>query len=670
MKNAIHVIILLVLLIPGRLVAQQELKAHRTFGLDCMQCHTTADWKTLKKDIEFDHRLTGYTLRGNHASASCAGCHAETAFSQLKTDCVACHEDQHRGEFGERCSDCHTPSGWRSPNEDVSRHQLTRFPLLGAHALADCQQCHVNQEEREYVNTPTECYACHQQDYEQAKEPDHIAGDFSRDCAQCHDMGDGGWKGAFEHPVIPFMQTAAHVNLECSDCHVSGYAGTPRDCFGCHEADYRAVQQPNHVAGGYDRDCTVCHEPVHWSPATFDHNLTAFPLQGAHAATPCTSCHESGFGKLPTDCWSCHEQDYRAVAFPNHVDGQFSQDCMVCHNVNAWSPADFDHSLTNFRLTGAHVRTACQSCHVGGQYSGLPLDCQGCHDEDYNRTSQPDHALVGFDRQCEECHNTEAWQPIERMPISIDHDKTRFPLLGAHRTTDCVECHAGLVFAGTPVECFACHEKDFNDAKNPDHVAGSFDRECTTCHNMDAWKPADFDHARTAFPLEGAHAAEPCVSCHVNGDYNITYVDCWQCHETDYNASTQPNHVSAQFAHECTTCHNTTAWVPSTFDHAQTNFPLTGAHASQACESCHIGGDYNITYTDCWQCHETDYNATTQPNHVSAQFAHECTTCHSTTSWVPSTFDHAQTNFPLTGAHATQACESCHIGGDYNITYT
>lgn len=290
-------------------------KGHRTFGLDCMQCHTTTSWHDLKKDIDFDHKLTGYVLAGNHASVACGSCHAGVPFSEMKTDCASCHEDRHKGELGNKCGDCHTPAGWRAPNEAVARHQLTRFPLIGAHAVADCQSCHINQAEHEYVNTSTECYACHQRDYEEAKQPDHVAGGFDRNCALCHDPGSGGWK------------------------------------------------------------------------ADFDHNTTAFPLRGAHAATPCTACHTHGYAKLPTDCWSCHEKDYTAVSFPNHADGQFSRDCESCHELTTWRPAKFDHSLTSFRLTGAHQRAVCQSCHVNGQYSGLPLECQGCHLADFNRTS-------------------------------------------------------------------------------------------------------------------------------------------------------------------------------------------------------------------------------------------------------------------------------------------
>ncbi|MBK7029732.1 MAG: hypothetical protein IPH45_11175 [Bacteroidales bacterium] len=53
-----------------------------------------------------------------------------------------------------------------------------------------------------------------------------------------------------------------------------------------------------------------------------------------------------------------------------------------------------------------------------------------------------------------------------------------------------------------------------------------------------------------------------------------------------------------------------------------------------------------------------NYNQTTNPNHVTSQFATTCQDCHTQTAWVPSTFDHDNT-YPLTGAHATIAQIVC-----------
>ena len=42
-------------------------------------------------------------------------------------------------------------------------------------------------------------------------------------------------------------------------------------------------------------------------------------------------------------------------------------------------PKNFDHLKTGFALTGAHVQTRCESCHLNGLFKGTPRDCASCH---------------------------------------------------------------------------------------------------------------------------------------------------------------------------------------------------------------------------------------------------------------------------------------------------
>ena len=83
-----------------------------------------------------------------------------------------------------------------------------------------------------------------------------------------------------------------------------------------------------------------------------------------------------------------------------------------------------------------------------------------------------------------------------------------------------------------------------------------------------------------------------------------------------------------------------------------------------------MGNNYNLTYTGCIQCHQTDYNNTTNPNHLTANFPQDCSLCHTTVAgWGGSTFNHANTGFALLGAHNTLTCTQCHNAqfGNYNI---
>ena len=113
-------------------------------------------------------------------------------------------------------------------------------------------------------------------------------------------------------------------------------------------------------------------------------------------------------------------------------------------------------------------------------------------------------------------------------------------------------------------------------------------------------------------------------------------------------------------------------WGETNFNHNATGFPLTGAHVTVPCASCHVNNNYNLTAanTACSACHMQDFQSTTNPNHVLGGFSTTCETCHSTASWTNATFNHSLTGFPLTGAHVSVPCASCHINNNYNLTST
>ena len=79
----------------------------------------------------------------------------------------------------------------------------------------------------------------------------------------------------------------AHKTLECDLCHAAGY-DLPRDCYGCHQADYERTTTPNHRQAGYSTACQDCHLTSHtsWEQAVFNHK---FPIEsGDHAGFACT----------------------------------------------------------------------------------------------------------------------------------------------------------------------------------------------------------------------------------------------------------------------------------------------------------------------------------------------------------------------------------------------
>ncbi|MCA8943300.1 MAG: hypothetical protein KDB80_12125, partial [Planctomycetes bacterium] len=137
--------------------------------------------------------------------------------------------------------------------------------------------------------------------------------------------------------------------------------------------------------------------------------------------------------------------------------------------------------------------------------------------------------------------------------------------------------------------------------------------------------------------------------------------DCIDCHLADYQGADDPNHVSGSFPQDCTQCHSTVSFSGATFDHTA-SFPLTGAHTSVACTTCHVGNVYSGLPSDCIDCHLADYQSA--DDHVAGGFSQDCTQCHSTFSFESAEFTHTQA-FPLTGAHASVDCSTCHVGNVY-----
>jgi hypothetical protein len=629
---------------------------HGDIKWDCQKCHSTGSWNILREPLEFDHSTTGFALIGNHERVKCLSCHEDLRFAYIGVECADCHTDVHRSQFGIECQNCHTPHSWQNRQDLLERHASRGFPLVGVHAIVDCEACHIEQGREEFTGAPLDCQGCHQDNFAVAKNPDHFMAGFTADCQTCHPAVASNWRNTTFQHTGEFQIRGAHLSVDCLGCHSESYAGTSRLCYGCHDSDFSTASDPDHSGMGFPTNCEVCHSEVAWENATFDHLASSgFEIRGAHLSISCTDCHVGNQLDLPRDCVGCHRDDYEGVDDPNHVSGNFPEDCTFCHGDVSWTPAQFDHNQTDFPLTGIHQTLNCEACHPNGQFSGTPTDCFACHEDDYNSVQDPNHVSNNFSTDCTLCHTTNGW-----LPTSFDHAQTQFPLTGAHVGLECIQCHADG-YQNTPTDCFACHEDDYNSVVDPNHVTNNFSTDCTMCHSTSVWIPASFDHVNTDFPLTGAHVALECIACHAEG-YQNTPTDCFACHEDDYNSVEDPNHVANNFSTDCTMCHSTTAWVPADFDHAQTDFPLTGAHVALECIACHAEG-YQNTPTDCFACHEDDYNSVEDPNHVADGFSTDCTECHTTDAWYPVTFDHSQTQFPLTGAHLLLDCLVCHADG-------
>jgi hypothetical protein len=645
---------------------------HGPLPVPCAACHSAQAWVPAHVSSAFDHARAGkgFVLEGAHATVACKSCHTSLTFQGASRDCVSCHKDPHQGEVGTACARCHTMRSFVDRTAMTRAHQLTRFPLTGAHVTADCESCHARsaQGQLTFTTRSTGCNDCHLKDYQSAKTPDHAGGNFSHTCEQCH--ATVAWQTAkFDHNTTGFALTGFHLSMNCAQCHGGAYpAGAlPTTCVGCHQKDYTGAATPNHAQAQFSTDCTGCHTTASWAGANFNHNTTAFPLTGAHVQATCDKCHGDGvFKGKSTTCVSCHQTDYDNATTPNHAQAQFPTDCTACHTTMTWTGANFNHNATAFPLTGAHIQATCTQCHGDGVYKGKPTTCVSCHQTDFNNAKDPNHAQAQFSSDCTACHTTTTWSGA-----TFNHNTTAFPLTGAHVQLTCDQCHSDGVYKGKPTTCVSCHQTDFNNTTLPNHAQAQFPTDCTACHTTTTWSGATFNHNTTAFPLTGAHVQLTCDQCHSDGVYKGKPTTCVSCHQTDYNNTTNPNHAAAQFPTDCTLCHATTSFTTATFNHANTAFPLTGAHLSATCAQCHGDGVYKGKPTTCVSCHQTDFTNTSNPNHAQAQFSTDCVACHTTTVWTTATYTaHDAQYFPIySGNHRgrwNNDCSTCHINpSDY-----
>lgn len=367
----------------------------------------------------------------------------------------------------------------------------------------------------------------------------------------------------------------------------------------------------------------------------------------------CAKCHDrANRERQPVLCMSCHEDvaaDVRGrTGFHGRVAGIDRAQCSACHSEHLGRDADivkmsrtaFDHSRTDFVLTGAHSAADCERCHQRGRkYRQVPKGCVDCH-----RDRDPHGGKLGTD--CGTCHEAATWSRAR-----FDHGKTSFALRDRHAGVTCTACHAGNRFEGTPTQCNSCHAPD-------DVHRGARGADCAGCHNAAGWKTTKFDHAReTGFALGGRHAELDCKGCHTTASLKDALPrDCVGCHR-----KADPH--AGRFGDACEKCHGKTAWKPATFDHARdAHFELVGRHAKLGCHACHtaVVAQQKLG-TECSACHRTDDVHT-------GRLGTDCSRCHGVEAWGANvTFDHDLTDFPLVGLHVAVPCHQCHSAATYLV---
>jgi hypothetical protein len=350
-----------------------------------------------------------------------------TSHAETGGECKACHAAPWEpATMTDRCMACHTNIG-----DEIHDAMTVHGTLFQNDPALQCRHCH----------------------------PEHRGAD-----APLTVMDDT----TFPHEVVGFslhahQQTPARAPFQCNDCHHGDVTTFVLEtCDTCHRQMDLGFMTAHTLSFG--SACLDCHDGVDRFGENFDHNVFSFPLTGRHVGLACVQCHINARGSgdfqgISQDCYSCHHND-------EPHEGRFGLDCAACHTADGWSPAAFDHNLSTFPLTGAHVDVACESCHTNGQFERLSTACVACHAEPASHAGQ-------FGTDCAVCHTTTAWTP------AAFNGQHRFPLNHGGGAT-CATCHpAGF----TTYTCYGCHEHSEGEIreKHLDEGIGNF-QNCVECH--------------------------------------------------------------------------------------------------------------------------------------------------------------------------------------------
>ncbi len=572
--------------IATRIAAHKGL--HSTYNMasgsskECSRCHSEhngEDFPLIKWEPKtFDHKLTGYTLEGKHTGVACARCHsadhvapAERASIKIKNlsrsflgipqACATCHKDPHEGRLGANCIQCHNYSDWKTVNVAELDHSKTRYPLTGLHAQLKCAKCHT-----------------------------------------------AGADGKPRYTGFPFGK--------CSDCH----------------------SDPHH--GSFPQGCESCHSTASWKRISlavvdrnFDHSKTKYPLLGKHTAVDCALCHAGGDFKKPVafaTCMDCHKPDPHNGQFARRPKGA---ECAGCHTGDGFKPSTFtvkDHSMSAYPLDGKHSAVDCAKCHIPkGKDTLFKIKfarCSDCHKDEH----EGQFAGAPYLNSCERCHTVQGFKPSTFTLAR--HKETHFVLSNGHVAVPCGDCHKPQTYAeSAPKPVVLYHWRDLSCTTcHQDPHKGQFDKRiqlarangtpagCEACHSTISWKELSrFDHAKTSFPLVGAHKATACIDCHkppnletklIAADFTAAPTKCEDCHQDIHGKQFAKGGVTA-----CVECHNSVKWKPSLFDHdKRTSFALQGLHKNVRCVGCHkeiraLEGKnilfYKPTPRQCEACH-------------------------------------------------------------------
>jgi len=290
------------------------------FGQNCTKCHSELSFHQIRNTGDFNHTATGFPLKGKHASVTCTACHKNGYSVKLRYDrCTDCHQDYHLKQFvtGAQvtdCRQCHTENSFSPALYTIEQHNQLPFALTGAHLAVPCFDCHRKTERWEFRKIGINCNDCHEDIHARYLDKKYYP---ENNCTTCHQ--DSRWSEiSFNHSLTGYILEGTHKEQSCRACHfkpdeqgqvVQRFSQLSTRCLECH-------REVHHDQFGTEPAlCLKCHDYFDWKAGLFNHNQTAFPLDGKHQDVACGKCHpkeiEGGeifvrYKPLSKQCESCH----------------------------------------------------------------------------------------------------------------------------------------------------------------------------------------------------------------------------------------------------------------------------------------------------------------------------------------------------------------------------
>ncbi len=292
-------------------------------------------------------------------------------------------------------------------------------------------------------------------------------------------------------PSYDSLQSSAHKNLPCSDCH-SSQRGPVADELALVGDFYLGLfnkqnTQPvfTKLAAPTNAECLKCHS-TDWSDDSSRTDKSADSTSSAYVPHPahlrvaaetraCVTCHK----------WTAHEESYMqghkkmpfssvCASFPCHVGVKPPEACPTCHHI--LQNANGVWKQVHPQIVQTVGANAClETCHTADQ-------CRTCHTTGKTPVFQGPAVQVGL-QSIEVLHKKSDWLQMHGAQALLDQSK-------------CFQCHV------SDGECRACHSQRpaFHGPPPPDltwigtHKNFATDKRrclechqeqfCTNCHNQ------------------------------------------------------------------------------------------------------------------------------------------------------------------------------------------